>query len=413
MRLPNEIRAPLATANAIANGATNSTATPAPSSATTVPAPVNQAPATNVVVRNEPAVIVATPTALPDNARAGFDAEESVYVNLYQRVNQSVVYIAVGTTAGQSGSGSGFVIDKQGRIVTNNHVVQGADKIDVLFSDGTTYSAKVLGRDSYADLAVIQVGAPAEKLVPVEFADSAKVLPGQKVIAMGFPFGIGGDGGQSTMTTGIVSAMGRTLPESGESETGSVFTNPDIIQTDAAINPGNSGGPLFDSRGRVIGINTAIRTNNVTAGTASNSGVGFAVPVNTIKRVIPVLISEGTYRYPYLGVTMRTIQANDVTQYSLPVAKGVIVVDLVQNGPAASAGLRAAVVTQNRRTTQAQTFSQVRDIITALNGQPVRDANELISVLAAGYKPGDTVNLTVYRDGQQITVPLKLGERPR
>ncbi len=229
----------------------------------------------------EAATAAPTPTAVPDSLRAEYDAQEQVLINLYERVNPAVVFISIGseqiTNQGTftlpSGTGSGFVIDTRGHIVTNNHVIDGADQIDVTFADGRTERAEVVGADAFSDLAVIRVNVPAEDLSVVELGDSTGLKPGQRVIAIGNPFGLAG-----TMTEGIISAVGRTLPESSGDGSGGTFINPDVIQTDAAINPGNSGGPLLDSRGRVIGVNTAIRTANATqGGQASNSGVGFAV----------------------------------------------------------------------------------------------------------------------------------------
>jgi 2-alkenal reductase len=359
---------------------------------------------------------------VPNSERATFDQEEQVLVNIYQRVNPGVVYIDVVVAATQNesggeGTGSGFVFDKQGHIVTNNHVVADASTINVIFSDGTSAKAKVVGTDSYSDLAVIQVDVPADKLVPVELGDSSNLQPGQKVIAIGNPYGLAG-----TMTTGIVSAVGRTLPETGSqpnndnssTSTGS-FINPEIIQTDAAINPGNSGGPLLDSRGLVIGVNTAIRSASTGAtGQASNSGIGFAVPVNTVKRVAPQLISEGKISYPYLGITSRDgLKLSTIAdKLGVNVTDGVLVFEVVPNGPAAKAGLRGG----NARDTidvQGAPVPLGGDIITAYNGQPVKDYTDLISKLTSLSKPGDTVTLTILRDGKQQDIKLTVGERPQ
>jgi S1-C subfamily serine protease len=357
-----------------------------------------------------------TPTLVPDAERAQFDNEEDVLVNIYQRVNPAVVYIAVTVAAtdnseGGTGTGSGFVIDKQGHIVTNNHVVASADTVEVSFADGTTAKAKIVGRDSYSDLAVIKVDVPEEELVPVELGDSSNLHPGQKVIAIGNPFGLAG-----TMTSGIISAIGRTLPESSDQSSSSgSFINPEIIQTDAAINPGNSGGPLLDSRGRVIGVNTAIRSASaVIGGQASNSGIGFAVPVNTVKRVVPELIANGSIRYPYLGITSRDgLSLSAIAeQLKVNVKQGVLIFEVVPNGPAARAGLRGGNA-QNTVDVQGIPVPLGGDVITAFNGAPVRDYTDLISKLTATTKPGDSVTLTIIRDGKQQDVKVTVGERPR
>ncbi|MGQ9904835.1 MAG: S1C family serine protease [Anaerolineae bacterium] len=359
-----------------------------------------------------------TPTALPAEALAEFDAEERVLINLYERVNPAVVYILIsqetrtsrGTVEVPAGSGSGFVIDTEGHIVTNNHVVANADKIRVTFANGSTAPARLIGADAYSDLAVIKVDVPAEELVVAELGDSSTLRPGQRVIAIGNPFGL-----QGTMTTGIISALGRTLPESSGDGSGGTFINPDVIQTDAAINPGNSGGPLLDSRGRVIGVNTAIRTSNSTPlGQPANSGIGFAVPVNTVKRVAPELIERGTVRYPYLGITSReSLRLADIAdQLGIDVKQGVLVFSVAQGGPAERAGLRGG----NENDTVIIDGAPVPlggDIITAIDGVPVRDFGDLISKLTANYRVGDRIVLTIIRDGRTQQIELELGERPR
>ncbi|MCL5994604.1 MAG: trypsin-like peptidase domain-containing protein [Chloroflexi bacterium] len=357
-----------------------------------------------------------TPTLVPDSERQRLDDEENVLVNIYQRVNPAVVYVAVSSNGNDGeledvGTGSGFVIDKQGHIVTNNHVVASASQVDVSFADGTVARATIVGRDPYSDLAVIKVDVPEDKLVPVELGDSSDLHPGQKVIAIGNPYGLAG-----TMTTGIISAIGRTLPESGEStDQSSSFINPEIIQTDAAINPGNSGGPLLDSHGRVIGVNTAIRSTSMgVSGQPSNSGIGFAVPVNTVKRVAPALIADGTIRYPYLGITSRDELnlAEIADQLNVDVTQGVLVFEVVPNGPAARAGLRGGNA-QRTISVRGAPVPLGGDIITAINGTPVKDYTALISILTATTKPGDTITLTILRNGEQQDIQLTVGERPR
>jgi Trypsin-like serine proteases, typically periplasmic, contain C-terminal PDZ domain len=300
-------------------------------------------------------VVVATPTPLPDSLVAEATAEDLLLVNLYARVNPGVVNIDVAAGAGEEasifGSGSGFLIDTGGHIVTNNHVVEGADTIWVTFSDGSLREAEVLGTDPFSDLAVLKVDDLPPGAVPLELGDSDTLQVGQRVIAIGNPFGL-----QGTMTVGVISALGRVLP-TVTTATGGSFSNPEIIQTDAAINPGNSGGPLLDSAGRVVGVNTAIRTT-----TGGNMGVGFAVPVNTVKRIVPHLISEGTYHYPYLGITAdnRFTLAQLAHELDLPVTHGVLVSAVEPGGPAtglASAGGPAPRACWGRRSRSAATSS--------------------------------------------------------
>ena len=362
----------------------------------------------NVAVVNQPQS-GPTPTALAPAERAKFDDEETVLVNLYERVNPSVVSISIaqsiqGNAPQPVGAGSGFVLDTDGHIVTNNHVVAESDALYVNFADGTSVPATVVGTDSYSDLAVIKVDKPANELVPVVLGNSDEVVPGMRVVAIGNPFGLEG-----TMTTGIVSAVGRTLPEGAGQ---SIYTNPEIIQTDAAINPGNSGGPLINSRGQVIGVNTAIRTDNSSGnGTGSNSGVGFVVPSNTVKRVTDAILAEGRVRYPYLG-----IQANNyfrlsqiASELDLGVNQGTMVSEVVPNGPAAKAGIRGATSTKVVRGVEMPVGG---DVITAINGSPVKDFNDLIAQLTRSSNVGDTVTLTVWRDGKSLDVPVTLTERP-
>ncbi|HEY3288554.1 MAG TPA: trypsin-like peptidase domain-containing protein [Anaerolineae bacterium] len=395
------------------------------SSPATQTAPLSAPTSNSIAVTMAPPKIVdvattgPTPTSVPAAQRQTLDEQELVLINIYQRVNPAVVFISVSKAATQSssggtGTGSGFVIDKQGHIVTNNHVVAGVDTVEVSFADGTTVPAKITGRDPYADLAVIQVDVPADKLSPVELGDSNGLQPGQTVIAIGNPYGLAG-----TMTKGIISAIGRTLPETGDQSTASTstgsFINPEIIQTDAAINPGNSGGPLLDSHGRVIGVNTAIRSSStIVGGQPSNSGIGFAVPVNTVKRVAPMLIADGTVKYPYLGITSNDgLKLSAIAdQLGVNVKSGVLVMSVLPGGPAAKAGLRGGDP-QRMITYQGTPVALGGDIITAFNGSPVKDYSDLIGQLTATSKPGDVVTLIIIRDGKQQDIKVTVGERPR
>ena len=352
----------------------------------------------------EPLVLIATPTPLPEEAIAEVDMEDAPLVNLYERVNPAVVYVEVladdGETLTPFGSGSGFVIDTQGHVVTNNHVVEQADAVRVIFSNGSVADAQTLGLDPYSDLAVLQVDVPPERLVPLEMGDSSALQVGQRVVAIGNPFGLDG-----TMTVGIVSALGRTLP-GGVLRGSGRFSNPEIIQTDAAINPGNSGGPLLDIRGRVVGVNTAIRSE-----TGTNSGIGFAVPVNTVKRIVPGLIEEGVYQYPYLGITYDTrfTMAELVAPLGLPVAHGALI-DQVTPGTAADrAGLRGG---DHEVPVMGTTVNAGGDIIVSIDGYKLRDFDDLIAYLVRETEVGQEVTLTVIRDGEELEIPVTLGERP-
>jgi len=349
------------------------------------------------------------PTPLPPSAGASLSSEEALLENLYLRVNPAVVNITVsGGDSSQPtefGSGSGFVIDKKGHIVTNNHVVADATELEVTFSDGRVAMAKVVGADPYSDLAVIKVDVPDSWLAPVELGDSDAIKVGQRVVAIGNPFGL-----QGSMTLGIVSALGRTLPADQQSaQDGGFFQNPQIIQTDAAINPGNSGGPLLDIRGRVIGVNAAIRTDS---GARANSGVGFAIPVNTIKRVAPQLIEKGSASYPYLGVTSdnRFSIAELAAALKLPVDHGVLISTVTPNGPADQAGLRGGDKTMRVRGAQVAAGG---DIIVAIDGAEIRDFDAMITYLVNHTQVGQTITVTIIRDGKEQQVKVKLGERPK
>jgi S1-C subfamily serine protease len=336
---------------------------------------------------------ITTSTSLLDDPLALAYAEEQLFIGLYERVSPSVVYIAV-TTSGLSGSGSGsgFVWDTEGHIVTNNHVVESASRIEVTFADGITAKAKVVGTDPDSDLAVIKVDVPASRLHPVELGDSDALQVGQRAIAIGNPFGF-----EQTMTTGIVSGLGRVVRQ----ENG--FSLPQLVQTDAAINPGNSGGPLLDSNGRVIGVTTLIFSNSGT-----NAGVGFAVPVNTVKRVVPPLIGTGRYADPWLGIQGTSITSLLTEEFDLPVEQGVLVQTVVQDGPAAKAGLQGG---DRQVRFEGATLTTGGDIIVAIDGVSVQDMDDLI-VYLADKSVGQRVTLTVLRSGRQQRIQVTLGERP-
>ncbi len=335
-------------------------------------------------------------------------------IALYKRVSPGVVTIwtfeELGTpheASVPSGQGSGFVIDTQGHIVTNQHVVNGASEIEVDFPSGIKAWAQLLGTDPDSDLAILEVDVPAEALVPLPLGDSDQVRVGEFVVAIGNPFGLTG-----TMTVGVVSAIGRTLESERLAPGGTRFSAGDLIQTDAAINPGNSGGPLLNMSGQVIGINRAIQTEIFTVeGSAANSGVGFAVPVNILRRVAPSLIAAGSYDYPYLGISsldddlwnLKTIEALGLP----PAALGAYVTEVVPGGPADHAGLRGG-----RRETAIPGLLAGGDLIIAIDDQPVKKFADLLSFLFKYTEPGQQVVLTVIRENEEVEIPLTIGARP-
>jgi 2-alkenal reductase len=347
---------------------------------------------------------VETATPLSEADLAELDAQDALLTNLYQGVNPAVVYIEVLVEHGggfqQRGSGSGFMIDRDGHVVTNNHVVEGADALQVVLADGSvTDDAEIVGRDPYSDLAVIKINVEPDRLMPLELGDSDVLQVGQRVIAIGNPFGL-----QGTMTSGVVSAVGRTL--TSQILEGGSFSNPEIIQTDAAINPGNSGGPLLDTRGRVVGVNTAIRSN-----TGVNAGVGFAVPVNTVKRILPHLIEEGAYDYPYLGITSNRLftVAELAEPLDLPVDHGVLIAEVQPGTAAAEAGLQGG---DREVEVMGQSVVAGGDIITAIDGERLRTFDDLVAYLVSDTEVGQEVALTIFRDGTQMEISVTLGERP-
>lgn len=294
------------------------------------------------------------------------------------------------------GLGSGFVWDKEGHIVTNYHVVADATDVEVVFADGTEAKAEVLGTDPDADLAVIKVDLPAEELHPVTLGDSDALQPGQIAIAIGNPFGQ-----DFTMTSGIISAVGRTI-RSGNSP----FSIPEVIQTDAPINPGNSGGPLLNRHGEVIGINTMIISRS-----GASAGIGFAVPINIAKTVVPTLMKGERYEYSWLGITGTTLTPEVADFMDLPDGtRGVLVIDVATNSPADKAGLRGSDKTLKVAGAEYQLGG---DVITAIDDQPVEEMDDLIAYLVEETRPGDTVTLTVlHPNGEQETLKVTLAARP-
>jgi len=374
---------------------------------------------TQAVATSTPAATVAPQAALQQQAAAPapqqalgvgeiLAAVEEVLADLYERSLPSIVHIHVSQHAedaftspfGQSpdfrrGSGSGFVWDTEGHIVTNYHVVEDAAMVTVFFADDTEVEAEVIGRDPDSDLAVIKVDLPAEKLHPLPLGSSEELRVGQFAIALGNPFGQ-----DFTMTSGIISGLGRTI--SGGT---SPYTIPKVVQTDAPINPGNSGGPLLDGEGRVVGINTQILSR-----TGSNSGVGLSVPIDLAKRIVPSLIEDGAYSYPWIGIRATSVRGELATALDLPTeTRGVLIIDAVEEGPAATAGLQGSDDTVE---IDGFDYPSGGDVIIAVDGTPVREMEDLVIHLIEKTRPGDTITLTVLRDGERQRTDVVLGARP-
>ncbi|MFL6434671.1 MAG: S1C family serine protease, partial [Nitrososphaeraceae archaeon] len=337
-----------------------------------------------------------TANSLPDVFER---VENSVVQITSTRTNPNEIIIKNGVPAsGRSTAlGSGFVYDNQGHIVTNYHVIDGARRADVTFTDGNTYSANVVGRDRYSDLVILQItGNYSEEkaaIIPLPLANSSAVRPGDQVIAIGNPFGLSG-----TITTGIVSAKGRLLPDPDTR-----FSIPDMIQTDAAVNPGNSGGPLLNTKGEVIGMNTAIFSS-----TGSYSGVGFAIPSNTIAKEVPLLIKNGSYAHPWLGVSGGKISPDLIKAVGLPTNyKGVIIGSVQPGSPAEKAGLKGLTQDNDNGATH------TGDIITAVDGHPVRQIDDIINYIESQKNVGDNIKLTVSRDGKLVELTATLQARPQ
>jgi S1-C subfamily serine protease len=363
-----------------------------------------QSPNTQAPAPQPPSVPVQPPISV--QAPVNPAAEQDAFTTLYQKDSPGVVAIQVVTSQGAA-LGSGFVYDTDGHIITNFHVVQGANgnQAEVDFMSGFKTYGTVIGTDLDSDLAILKVDAPASELHPLTMGDSSALLVGQTVIAIGNPFGYDG-----TMTVGVVSALGRTL-DSEHTAAGSSqpFTAGDLIQTDAAINPGNSGGPLFNLAGEVIGVNRAIQTiNSTSSGEPLNSGIGFAVSSNIIKRVTPTLIKSGSYDYPYLGMSSQNqLTLDEIKLLGLTQDSGAYVTQVVKGGPADQAGLKAGT-----QTTSVQDLFAGGDLIIAIDGRPVLSFDQLLAYLITNKSPGDTVVLTVLRGTQKMDITVTLGKRP-
>jgi 2-alkenal reductase len=333
--------------------------------------------------------------------QAGLSAQpdlETALIAVYQKVNPSVVFIVVEAGGVELNSGSGFVYDALGHIITNNHVVENGDGFEVAFSDGSRRRAALVGNDPDSDLAVIRVESLPEGVQPVTLGDFGSVHVGQIVVAIGNPFGE-----QGSLSMGIVSGLGRRI-RSLRDTPGGTFSLPEVIQTDAPINPGNSGGPLLNLRGEVVGVNSAIRSD-----TGFNSGVGFAIPVQAVQRVAPALIADGSYIYPYIGVStlLDDLDLDLQEALSLPQSSGVYVTDVTVGGPAETAGIVAAPAGQGPIG-----VGPGGDLIVAIDDRVVQDFHDLISYLVFETEVGQTVQVTVLRHGERVVVPVTLGQRP-
>ena len=321
---------------------------------------------------------------------------------IYEQYSPGVVSLQYSNAEG-SGQGTGFVIDKEGHIVTNYHVANGIEQLEVHFSSGLKVYGQVVGLDMDSDLAVIKVDVDPEELVPLVFGDSSLVKVGQTVVAIGNPYGLSG-----TMTVGVVSARGRVLDSMRQTASGSYYSSGDTIQTDALIKPGNSGGPLLNLNGEVIGVNRAIQTAGMSVtGDAINTGIGFAISSNIASKVVPSLIAKGSYDYPYLGMTSYSSMSLAMIEVlDLPQSTGAYVSSVVKGGPADVAGLRGGSVP-----TSVQDVYKGGDLIVAVDGQQIKDFSELLSYLVVNKNPGETITFTVIRNGQTLDVDVVLGRR--
>lgn len=325
--------------------------------------------------------------------------EEAILVDLYQRTHTSVVNILTYRNQGQfqmaTGQGSGFLFNDNGDIVTNSHVVQDAEDLEVILSDGTIHSATIIGEDPHSDLAVVHVDTLPDSIEPLSLGEMDKVAVGQTVIAIGNPFGLGG-----TLTKGVVSAKGRSIPALTQ------FSIPQSIQTDAPINPGNSGGPLLNLRGEVIGVNAQIETDG---GSRVNSGVGFAIPVSIVERVVPELIENGEFEWGWLGVIGGSVSPSLVEAMNLPVNNGAYISEVVEGGPSDKAGLIGA---NHEIVVDGRLLQTGGDVITAIDGSQVITFEDLLIYIALQTSSNQTVTLTILRDGKTQEVNVTLEPRP-
>jgi 2-alkenal reductase len=332
------------------------------------------------------------------SAPADISGDDQVVIDLYAHLNPSVVNISIHQTQNGelvlAGQASGFVYDSQGDVVTNQHVVDGADSIEITFADGLIREATLVAQDLYSDLAVVKVELPSG-VNPIPLGTMDQLAVGQSVIAIGNPFGLEG-----TLTRGVISALGRTIP------TNTAYSIPEAIQTDAAINPGNSGGPLLNLNGEVIGVNAQIETSGLSG---SSLGVGFAIPVSIVQRVVPALIETGHYDWSWLGVSGYTVDPPLVKAMNLPVEQGAYISTVTSGGPAEAAGLKG---TTDAITQDGSSVDVGGDIITAVDGQPVKTFDDLLVYLSLQTSPGQQITLSILRNNQYQDVNVTLGTRP-
>jgi S1-C subfamily serine protease len=389
---------PTSSATAVAYVITATPLQPAPPRTDTPAASADSTSPSSVTL----AALAVTPEPPPfETMEALLDIEEQLVINVYDRVGPAVVHITSKVIQysyfwgpiPQEGTGSGFIIDPEGYIVTNNHVVADAEEVQVTLADRTVLPAEVVGTDPYHDLAVLKVNSPAAGLTSVELGASADLRVGQRAIAIGNPFGL-----DRTLTVGVISSLGRIIEREGELPLG------EAIQTDAAINPGNSGGPLLNSRGEVIGVNTAI-----TSPSGGSVGIGFAVPVDAVRRVVPELIEKGYYAHPWLGFEAYSIVPALARGLDLPLDKGLLLARVYRDGPAAKAGLQGA-----DRRVQVGNYVILAggDIVSAIKGTPVESMEDLVIYLETKTRVGDSLSLTISRDGREQQVGIIVGERP-
>ena len=315
-------------------------------------------------------------------------------IDIFEKSEESIVQVSVLRGESEGGMGSGFVYSDEGYVITNQHVVQDAQKVMITFLDGEAYIGNVVGSDRDLDIAVVKVEPTNTYLQPIKIGDSSELKVGEKIAAIGNPFGLSG-----SMTAGIVSQMGRLLPQ----ETG--YSIPDVIQTDAAINPGNSGGPLINMKGEVVGINTAIQS-----ATGEFSGIGFAVPSNTVKKVVPVLIENGEFKHPWMGISGTDVDPELAEVRGLKSSKGFLVVSVIEGSPAETAGLLGVTETEE---SDGREFALDGDIILSIDGETVRKISDILVHLQREKSVGDEMVLSVNRNGEMLELTMILEERPQ
>ncbi|MEC7711354.1 MAG: trypsin-like peptidase domain-containing protein [Thermoproteota archaeon] len=314
-------------------------------------------------------------------------------IDIFEKSEESVVQVNV-FRGENGGMGSGFVYSEDGYIITNQHVVKDAQKVTVTFLDGEQYIGNVIGTDQDLDIAVVKVDPSNTYIQPIKIGDSSELKVGERIAAIGNPFGLSG-----SMTSGIISQIGRLLPQ----ESG--YSIPDVIQTDAAINPGNSGGPLINMKGEVVGINTAIQS-----ATGEFSGIGFAVPSNTVKKVVPVLIENGKFKHPWMGISGTDVDPELAEVRGLKSSKGFLVVSVIEGSPAEAAGLIGVTETKEM---DGREFALDGDIILAIDGETVRKISDILIHLQREKSIGDEMILSVSRNGEVLELVMILEERPR